>query len=332
MKTLLTLAFAATALAQSWTPQTSGTSASLRGLSAVSARVAWASGSGGTYLKTIDGGETWKAAQVPGATALDFRGIQAIDGRTVYLVSSGPGDKSQIYKTTDGGASWTRQFTNPDAQGFFDAIAFWDAQHGIVLGDPVNGRFTIFTTDDGGVNWMRQITPPAVPNEGAFAASNSCLTLRGKREAWFGTGGVGGARTFHSTDGGRSWKATATGIRNDAASAGVFSLAFAGGKQGIAAGGNYSKDKETQQNVAISKDAGRTWNSATGPHGFRSAVAYVAKYKLWIVTGTSGSDTSIDGGRTWKQFDAGAYNAISFTKDGVGWAAGPAGRVAKFSR
>ena len=63
----------------------------------------WASGSGGTWLVTIDGGVTWRAAKVAGAEALDFRGIRAIDARTVYLMSAGSGDKSRIYKTTDAG-------------------------------------------------------------------------------------------------------------------------------------------------------------------------------------------------------------------------------------
>src|SRR6185369_1558777 len=140
--------------------------------------------------------------QVPNAQALDFRGIKAVDAQTVFLMSSGPGDKSQIFKTADGGATWTHQFTNPDAKGFFDTIAFWDARHGVVLGDPVDGAFSIFTTDDGGAHWIRKPGPKAVANEGAFAASNTCITVRGRQEAWFGSGGIGGARIFHTKDGG----------------------------------------------------------------------------------------------------------------------------------
>jgi len=324
--------FAGLAAAQAWDPQVSNSKASLRGLSAVDAKVAWASGSGGTFLHTSDGGATWQAGQVPDAGTLDFRGIRAIDARTVYLLSSGPGDKSQIYKTRDGGATWKRQFTNPDTKGFLDAIAFWDARHGMVLGDPVDGAFSIFTTDDGGENWTRKTGPAAVANEGAFAASNTCLTVRGKQEAWFGSGGVGGARVFHTKDGGRTWTISASGIRNDSASAGIFSVAFMNGKTGIAVGGDYAKDKEDRLNAARSDSAGATWGAATGPKGFRSAVAYVPKRKLWIAAGTSGSDVSTDGGKTWKTFDTGSFNAISFTTDGTGWAAGAGGRIARFRK
>jgi photosystem II stability/assembly factor-like uncharacterized protein len=205
MRTGLLLTFAAAAAAQSWVPQISGTTASLRGVYAVSSTVAWASGSAGTFLRTIDAGEHWRPGKLPGASDLDFRAIRAIDDQTAYLLSIGTGEKSRVYKTTDGGERWNLLYTNPDPKGFFDAIAFWDATHGILMGDPVDGRFVVMTTDDGGATWKRQKTPAALPNEGAFAASNSCLIARGTREAWFGTGGPGGAREFHSSDAGQTW-------------------------------------------------------------------------------------------------------------------------------
>lgn len=202
-------------------PQESGTTASLRGVSAVSALVVWASGSGGTFFRTVDGGTRWTAGKVPGASDLDFRAVRAFDDKTAMLLSIGPGEKSRIYKTRDGGGSWNLLYTNPDPRGFFDALAFWDADHGILLGDPVDGRFVVMTTSDGGSTWIKQKTSAAMPKEGAFAASNSCLTVRGTREAWFGTGGPDGARVFHSTDGGKTWTVAKTPIRNDSASAGI---------------------------------------------------------------------------------------------------------------
>src|SRR4051794_22503429 len=49
----------------SWTPQSSGVTVRLRGVSAVDDRVAWASGDKGTFLRTIDGGKTWTSGVVP---------------------------------------------------------------------------------------------------------------------------------------------------------------------------------------------------------------------------------------------------------------------------
>jgi len=320
-----------TASAQSWIPQTSNTTASLRGLSAVDDRVVWASGTSGTFLRTTDGGTTWIASTVPGAETLDFRGVHAINENTAYLMSSGPGEKSRIYKTTDAGGHWALQFTNPDPKGFLDSIAFRDATHGIVVGDAIGGSAEVRITNDGGAYWERQTTPPALPNEGSFAASNTCLFLLPPNRAWFVTGGTGAARVFRSTDGGRSWTAAITPIRNDSASAGIFSIAFASPTRGIIVGGDYSRDQEARGNLAITTDGGRSWSApAAGPGGFRSAVAWVPRLKLWIATGTSGSDYSTDGGQTWKAFDSGSFNALSFAPNGAGWAAGAKGRIARF--
>lgn len=332
MKLFMAVALASVAVAQTWTPQSSGTQASLRGISAVSANVAWASGTGGTYLETTDAGETWRAGVVPGAGSLDFRGVYGVDARTAYLVSSGEGDKSRIYKTDDGGAHWNLQLTNPDPKGFWDTIAFWNPRHAMVAGDPVAGRFAILTTYDG-EHWIRREGPAALANEGAFAASNSCLIVRGAQEAWLASGGPGTARVFHSKDGGVTWTVTTTPIRNDGASAGIFSLAFSDDSHGIAVGGDYTKAGDESRNMAITADGGKTWREPSGqrPKGFRSAVIYLPGRAFWIATGPSGSDYSSDNGNSWKPFDTGDYNAIGFTADGTGWAAGPRGRIAKFT-
>jgi photosystem II stability/assembly factor-like uncharacterized protein len=329
MRLSLVLLGATVVSAQSWTLQTSGTTASLRGVSAVNAQVVWASGTSGTYLITRDGGATWRAAQVSGAEKLDFRAVWAFDDGAAFLLSIGTGDQSRIYKTTDSGAHWKLLFTNPDAKGFFDGIAFWDRDHGIVAGDPVDGHTVIFTTDDAGEHWQRRQTAPAAGNEGAFAASNTSLALAGKRDVWLGTSG---AHVLHSPDNGRTWTAAAAPIRNDGAGAGVFSVAFADPLHGIAVGGDYTKPTDPQKNIGVTIDGGRTWTAPGGqpPAGFRSAVAYLSDKKIWIATGTSGSDISLDNGSTWKQFDATGYNAIGFVSSGAGWAVGPRGRIAVF--
>ncbi len=314
--------------AQTWTPQTSNSTSSLRGVSVVSAKVVWASGTKGTYLLTTDGGETWKSATVPGAADLDFRAAHAFDEKTAILLSIGTGEKSRVYRTKDGGAKWDVLYTNPDPKGFFDSIKFWDSNHGILVGDPVDGHFVVLTTDDGGENWHREKTPAAQPNEGAFAASNSCLVVLGMHEVWFGTGG---ARVFHSSDGGKKWTVSNTPIRHDSASAGIFSLAFLNPLFGIAVGGDYSKPEDAANNIAITEDGGKKWTAPeSGPNGFRSAIGYLPDRKMWIATGTSGSDISNDKGKTWKQFDKGNYNAVSFILSYAGWAVGPKGAIARF--
>ena len=86
------------------------TTASFRGLSVVNEKVIWASGTGGTVIRTIDGGKKWNVIKVPDAAKLDFRDIEAFDANTAYILSIGNGESSRIYKTTDGGKTWKLQF------------------------------------------------------------------------------------------------------------------------------------------------------------------------------------------------------------------------------
>ncbi|HEX8096441.1 MAG TPA: hypothetical protein VF507_00335, partial [Pyrinomonadaceae bacterium] len=235
-----------------WAAQTSGTTVRFRGLSAVGAEVAWASGERGTFARTTDGGRTWAASVVPGAEDLDFRDVDAFDANTAYLLSIGEGEKSRIYKTTDGGRHWTLQFKNSRPAAFFDAMAFWDRDHGIAVSDPVGGRFIIIRTTDGGATWEETPAgsmPSALAGEGAFAASGTCITVRGKSQVWFGTGGPAGARVFRSADAGRTWQ-VATAPLISGKSAGIFSLAFTDAKHGAAVGGDYQKEREDKDNVA----------------------------------------------------------------------------------
>src|SRR5882762_8684087 len=52
---------------------TSGTHSSFRGLSVVSDKIVWVSGSNGTVGKSLDGGKNWEWITVPDYTKRDFR-------------------------------------------------------------------------------------------------------------------------------------------------------------------------------------------------------------------------------------------------------------------
>ena len=332
MALALLLAGLAGAGGPQWRQQQSGTTAAFRGLSAVSDQVAWASGTQGTFVRTVDGGRTWQPGVVAGAEALDFRDVDAFDAETAFLLSIGKGDASRIYKTTDGGKTWALQFKNADPEAFFDAMAFWDRDHGIAMSDPVGGRFVILATDDGGRTWNRmpaEKMPPALPNEGGFAASGTCIAVEGRSNVWFGTGGAGAARVFRSTDRGRTWTVAETPLLAGLPSAGLFSLAFRDARNGVAVGGDYQKPAGADRNLAFTSDGGRTWRLAEGasPAGFRSGVAWLRGREL-VTVGTSGSDHSPDG-RAWTPLDQENYNVVSIARTGAVWAAGPRGRIAR---
>ncbi len=317
-----------------WVVERSGSLARLRGISAVDSKVAWASGTGGTVLLTIDGGATWNRKVVPGAETSDFRDIEAFDDRTAYVLSIGAGKLSRIYTTSDGGSTWALQLTNPDPTGFLDALAFWNADRGLALGDPVGGRFVILTTDDSGKTWTRIAPdgiPPARAEEGAFAASGTCLVVEGDNNAWFATRA---GRVFRSTDRGRHWTVHQTPIRAGNGSAGIFSLTFWDAGHGIAVGGDYKAPDAVGSLCALSSDGGRTWRIPRGsqPSGYRSAVAFVpgSAGPILLAAGPTGTDQSTDGGDTWKKLGGAGFHALSMTRARAGWAVGEAGRIAHF--
>ena len=310
-----------------WTPQTSGIAARLRGVSAVNARVAWASGAQGTILRTADRGQTWQRLTIPGTAQLDFRDIDAVGEHTAYALSIGPGEASRIYKTSDAGATWTLQFTNHDPKAFYDALTFWSPTHGIAISDSVQGRFVVLLTRDGGATWTPIAPgrlPAALPGEGAFAASGTNIAVHGKRHVWIGTGA---GRVLHSADGGSQWQAAHTGLATSP-TAGIFSIAFRNARHGLVVGGDYKQEAQALDNASLTEDGGRSWRLVKGLSGFRSVIAWLNSATA-IAIGPSGSDLSRDGGRTWAPVSGPGFHALSAVPHAkVGWGVGEGGRIA----
>ena len=335
----------------------SETTADLRGIHAVGDGVVWASGTGGTVLRSQDSGFEWQqCATPPGAEKLDFRAIWAWDDQAAIVMSSGPGTLSRLYKTTDGCASWRLLYTNPDKDGFWDAMVFQSREQGFVLGDPVGGRFVFLTTRDGGTTWSTSASPDLAAQDGAtgvFAASNSSLLGGARERRLFGTAGayvyeqshtfaadfaaIGPKKPMPVTE---HWKKTRLPLASAGAAAGVFSLGYHSldhsgyGFTIAAVGGDYSKPTERTGTAAWSND-GEHWTASTIlPGGYRSAVAWDADLKLWIAVGPNGSDISRDDGHTWQPLEhapanigkGGEWNALSLP-----WAVGPHGRIAKLN-
>ncbi|HST50071.1 WD40/YVTN/BNR-like repeat-containing protein [Jatrophihabitans sp.] len=317
----------------SWRLLDTGSTSHFRGLSAVSARVAWVGGYDGTVLRTVDGGRHWSDVSPAGADTLQFRDVQAFDPRHAVAMAAGVGTDSALYATSDGGRHWQVAYRNTDPAAFFDCMSFSDRNHGLVLSDPVDGKFRILATRDGGRSWQVLDTamPAALPGEAAFAAGGECLTTLG-REAWFGTGGQDQARVFHSRDGGHSWTVTSTGM-GSGPTAGVFALAFRDHRHGIATGGDFTTPTSATDALALTRTGGQSWQLVSdAPSGYRSGVAWLPHSDTAVAVGISGSDVSYDGGRHWQQFDDGSFDTVSCTRDGACWASGELGRVALLNR
>jgi len=329
------------------TPQNSGTTQGLIAVSPVNSRVVWASGRGGTFVVTTDGGQTWRAGVVPGAETLQFRDVQGVSDKVAYLLSIGNGTDSRIYKTTDGGATWTLQFQNQEPAAFYDCFAFWTPRNGIAHSDPVNDRFPVIRTADG-TNWhdIGDNLPPALAGEFSFASSGTCVAAQGKSNAWIVTGGASPSRVLATEDRGETWNAYSSPLRGSP-SAGIFSVAFRDAQHGIIGGGDLDPAALPFDQTATSSDGGKTWTitpaqpnigtvfglsyagevgGGRGPSG--EAHDNANANQTVVVTGPGGSAWTPDEGNTWFTLPgvSGCWG-VAFGGPKVGWLVGTGGQI-----
>lgn len=318
----------------SWILTPTGTRQQFRGLAPVSDKIAWVSGTGGTVLRTTDGGTSW-ASVGPALSAedqsLEFRDIQAWTENNAVILSIGESTDSRVYITDDGGKSWTLSFTNSEPAAFYDCLAFESAEHGLALSDPVDGRFRLIETQDGGKSWSivdPAGIPEAIPGEFGFAASGTCLSTAAGR--WYiASGGVDPGRVFRSADG-HDWDVSDSSIAGGAAG-GVFSVRFRDATHGLALGGDFEKPTGAADNAAWSSDGGASWTPADKfPSGYRSGSSWIPGFcNVALAVGPTGSDFTRDAGRTWHVFDNGTFDSVECLGKSTCWASGSGGRVAR---
>ena len=314
-----------------WQPVSTGSTSHFRALSVVSRNIVWLGGYDGTVLRTVNGGRTWRDVSPAGASALQFRDIEATSAQHAVAMAAGTATDSRLYETSNGGRTWKLTYTNHNAAAFFDCMSFFDPRHGLVMSDPVNGKFRILATRDGGRSWRVLPSagmPAAATGEYGFAASGECLTTSG-HDAWFGGGGGAQAQVFHSADGGYTWHVSTTPIVSSA-SAGVNGLAFRTADLGIAVGGDFAAPTADNHVAAVS-DFHQPWSSAPRqPSGYRSGVTFVPHTLFTAVAvGLNGSDVSYDAGHHWTTFDTASFDTVSCANDGSCWASGDLGHVAR---
>ncbi|MEP6728747.1 MAG: oxidoreductase [Bacteroidota bacterium] len=294
-----------------------GNKTSMRGLSVVSDKTIWASGSNGTVARSVDSGKTWKWITVPGFEKRDFRDIEAFDAVTAIVMAIDT--PAVILKTIDGGQHWKTVYENKTPGMFLDAMEFWNQQSGIVIGDPINGKFFIARTFDEGNSWHETSfdkLPAADSGEACFASSGTNIRGLNLAEACFISGGLR-SRFF--------WKGNPIDLPllQGKVSYGANSIAVRDNKKRknsnyfVVVGGDFSHDTSTEKNCAITRDGGKTWIApATPPHGYRSCVEFITKIKM-ITCGTSGVDVSADAGINWQLVSKESFHVCRKAKDGT---------------
>lgn len=308
-----------------------GTKSSLRGLCAASESICWVSGSEGTVLRTTDSGNSWENISPKGYEELQFRDIHAFGKDTALILSAGL--PAVICKTVDGGKSWKEVYINENEGVFFDAMDFWDNHRGIAFSDAPEEHLLIITTKDGGETWNelpQKNAPQVFPHQGGFAASGTCINTFGQNSALIGLGGPE-ATILLTNDFGNSWTKTTAPLDFGEPSKGIFSIDMLNENFGYCVGGDYLSDSLTSQNMAVTKDGGKTWQALAHPKttGLYKSCVNVTNENDIIATSLTGIIYSRNSGKDWQKLD-GSYYSVS-TVNGISWFSGPKGSVARIA-
>jgi len=303
---------------------TSGTKTNMRGLSVVSDKVVWASGSNGTVALSVDGGANWKWMTVKGYEKTDFRDIEAFDKKSAIIM--GIDSPAYILRTVDGGENWTKVYQNNSKGMFLDAMEFWNEQSGIVIGDPIGGRFFISRTFDGGVSWQDlpfQKRPVADSGEACFASSGTNIRKLNRSEAIFISGGL--ISNVFIRD-----KKIKLPLLQGKESTGANSIAVKDNKTFMMVGGDFNTKDSSSNNCTYTMDGGKTWlNPLKNPTGYRSCVEFLGK-KKWITCGLNGVDISVDEGKNFANISSTGFHVVRRAKKGKAvFFAGGGGRIGK---
>lgn len=310
-----------------WEIFDTSTDVSIRGLSPITEEIVWASGSQGTWLRTLDGGKTWQSGVIDGLDSVDFRDIEGLDAKTAIAVSAG--QPAVIYKTLDGGQTWTKKYQGPGT-AFLDGLSI-NHSHVYAVGDVVDGRWMVLESRDFGETWAwMELAPDGPDGGGSFAASGSTIIAEGDN-IWFVAAGTH-SKVYWSNNAGFHWESFNIPMLQGTDSQGAFSIDKIDQSTLVGVGGDFSQPDLATGNAMISIDSGRTWSLPKGnsPSGYRSGVLYFPRYHWLVAVGPNGSDFSKDVGENWTRFSDEGFHAVKMdhTKASV-WASGSNGRIAR---
>ena len=300
-------------------------SSSIRAIYALNTDTLYYAGSKGDFGVTINGGKTWDIMTIKYQDSIlpHFRSIAY--GKNGFFALS-VANPALLYNIGFYGPYLT--YKEEHEKVFYDCMKFFDdGLHGIAVGDPTEDCPSILLTIDGGVIWSKlpcEKLPKFEEGEAFFAASNTNIAIINKT-VWIASGGSK-ARILKSVDYGNTWEIYNTPIVQGNGPQGIYSIDFYDENNGIAIGGNYSKEDDNCANKAITKDGGKTWTIVADNQNpsYKSCVQYVPNTngKEIFAVGKTGVSFSNDGGISWKEVSKDKYYAIQFVDENTAWLSG----------
>ena len=269
---------------------------------AASSNTAYATGTGGGYLKTENAGVTWTEHVLSGTSfAASAAGMLAVnDDLNAYVIAGG-----HLFKTLNGGSSWTTMTVdNPESDDVV-SVGTADGSGGLVAWAFTDGGAVFKTNDGGSTTWTAGPTLSAPSYAAPSAPSADSLFV------------ILGSDLWGSTDGGSSF----TSRRESWPAAPFSSVVFTSETTGYAVGGT---------TLARTGDGGTNWaeTSLSAYNLYAKDVYFLPGDPLtgWIVgSPTSGGSSvlkTVDGGSTWSsqvETDMAALE-VCFSDASNGWA------------
>lgn len=308
---------------------------SYRGLSVVSTKTAWVSGSKGSILRTINWGKSWDTLNPKDYAGKDFRDMHAFSRKKAVVMSSG--DSGVVITTRDGGKTWKEIYHDYRPGSFLDAMDMYKGKL-VLVGDGILHQkmyqiraenvlkndslkaFTIFVKDRESY-YKKGFQPDSTSSY--FAASGSNVQWTGKHN-FCAIPIIDEKSIFIRVSDNLIRFRSRLPFKKQKAG-GAYGFYMHRNKTGVAVGGSFYKPNETDSTACYTTDGGRTWTPCqTMPNGYRSGVCAHKRGKIWVCTGPSGSDYSTDAGKNWKPlFYVKGFNVCTIRGNSL-WLAGKA--------
>lgn len=297
---VMTLLFSTTAFSQGWVAQTSGVGGgvSLSSVHFISATTGLAVGTGGTIIKTTNGGTNWSTRTSLTANALTS--VRFINATTAIAV----GQFGIILYSTNAGETWTNTTTGTNLTGVF----FPSANIGYACG----ASGVILKTTNAGANWTASTV--------GLSTNLTGINFISDNEGYV----VGAAGTIlKTTNGGTNWQLLTSGTTNNLTATNFISTT------GWVCGATATMRKTT--------NGGTNWAAQTlpgGGGGTNITGMYFLDASTGYVVGQGGRiNFTVNGGTTWSTQTVGGgganFNSIYMVSATTGWIVGDGGTVLK---
>jgi len=126
-----------------WVQQSSPVKANLADIAFFSQRIGYAVGTGGTVIKTLDGGKSWKEVTAPDSS--DILSVTVLDSLTVMVTTAATFETGSVYESKNQGLTWHK--TLVDTRNFYATV----------IGKKLySAGSSIYASANKGITWQKQ--------------------------------------------------------------------------------------------------------------------------------------------------------------------------------